>query len=179
MAAPVKYLTEHSSRPISVLPNAGLPINVDGNAVYPMQPDPFAEMLGEFVDWGVNVVGGCCGTTPEHLARLIERVKGTPDCTRAPLDRQPEVEPAASSGSAPWLSSNPRPAADRRRVNSKGSRKNQALLLEYDYTAYLGRAQQVEAGAHILDVCVALTSAPTRPSICARSQEVSMGSTCR
>ncbi|MEL7674873.1 MAG: homocysteine S-methyltransferase family protein, partial [Chloroflexota bacterium] len=159
MAAPVKYLTEHSSRPISVLPNAGLPINVDGNAVYPMQPDPFAEMLGEFVDWGVNVVGGCCGTTPEHLARLIERVKGTPDCTRAPLDRQPEVEPAASSGMrAMALQQSPPPTLIGERVNSQGSRKIKRLLLEDDYDGILQVArQQVEAGAHILDVCVALT----------------------
>ena len=70
MATPIKYLTEHSTKPISVLPNAGLPLNVEGEAVYPMQPDPFALMLGEFVDWGVNVVGGCCGTTPDHLAKL-------------------------------------------------------------------------------------------------------------
>jgi len=159
MAGPVKYLTEHSTRPISVLPNAGLPINVDGDAVYPMQPEPFAELLGEFVDWGVNVVGGCCGTTPEHLARLIERVKGTPECSRAPLDRTPEVEPAASSGMrAMALQQSPPPTLIGERVNSQGSRKIKRLLLEDDYDSILDIArQQVEAGAHILDVCVALT----------------------
>lgn len=159
MAGPVKYLTEHSTRPISVLPNAGLPINVDGDAVYPMQPEPFAELLGEFVDWGVNVVGGCCGTTPEHLARLIERVKGTPECSRAPLDRTPEIEPAASSGMrAMALQQSPPPTLIGERVNSQGSRKIKRLLLEDDYDSILDIArQQVEAGAHILDVCVALT----------------------
>ena len=159
MAGPVKYLTEHSTRPISVLPNAGLPINVDGDAVYPMQPEPFAELLGEFVDWGVNVVGGCCGTTPEHLARLIERVKGTPESSRAPQGREPEVEPAASSGMrAMALRQSPPPTLIGERINSQGSRKIKRLLLEEDYDGILQVArQQVDAGAHILDVCVALT----------------------
>ena len=71
MREPIKYLVEHSPLPISVLPNAGLPINVDGEAVYPMEPDPFSHMVAEFSRWGVNVVGGCCGTRPEHIARLV------------------------------------------------------------------------------------------------------------
>ncbi|MBN2304376.1 MAG: methionine synthase [Anaerolineae bacterium] len=159
MAMPVKYLTEHSTKPISVLPNAGLPINVDGEAVYPMQPDPFAAMLGEFVDWGVNVVGGCCGTTPEHLAKLIERVKGDPTARRESPQRQPDTQPAASSGMrATPLIQTPPPTLIGERVNSQGSRKIKRLLLEEDYDAILQVAQQqVEFGAHILDVCVALT----------------------
>ena len=72
MREPIKYLVEHSPLPISVLPNAGLPINVDGEAVYPMEPEPFSDMVAEFARWGVNVVGGCCGTRPEHIARLAE-----------------------------------------------------------------------------------------------------------
>jgi len=76
MRAPIKYLVERSRLPISVLPNAGLPINVDGEAVYPMEPDPFSEMVSEFTRWGVNVVGGCCGTGPEHLAKLYKAVHG-------------------------------------------------------------------------------------------------------
>lgn len=162
MATPIKYLTAHSTRPISVLPNAGLPINVEGEAVYPMQPDPFAEMLGEFVDWGVNVVGGCCGTTPEHLTRLIEHVKGEPTAHRAPLDRTPQTKPAASSGMrAVDLRQMPAPTLIGERVNSQGSRKIKRLLLADDYDGIVQVAeQQVEAGAHILDVCVALTERP-------------------
>ncbi len=162
MATPIKYLTEHSTRPISVLPNAGLPINVDGEAVYPMPPDPFAAMLGEFVDWGVNVVGGCCGTTPEHLAKLVARVKGEPTATRKPLDRQPQTEPAASSGMrAVDLRQTPPPTLIGERVNSQGSRKIKRLLLEEDYDGIVQIAkQQVESGAHVLDVCVALTERP-------------------
>ena len=76
MREPIKYLVEHSLLPISVLPNAGLPINVDGEAVYPMEPDPFSHMVAEFSRWGVNVVGGCCGTRPEHIAQLYRQVHG-------------------------------------------------------------------------------------------------------
>jgi 5-methyltetrahydrofolate--homocysteine methyltransferase len=156
MATPIKYLTEHSTKPISVLPNAGLPINVDGEAVYPMQPDPFARMLAEFVDWGVSVVGGCCGTTPEHLARLVEHTR------HQPVRREPIHEPHASSGMrAIALRQLPPPTLVGERVNSQGSRKIKRLLLEEDYDGILEVArEQVEAGAHVLDVCVALTERP-------------------
>ncbi len=158
MAQPVKFLTEHSTRPISVLPNAGLPINVDGEAVYPMKPDPFAAMMAEFVDWGVNVVGGCCGTTPEHLAKLVERVRGGQPL-REPAPREPEAEPMVSSGmKATLLRQSPPPTLIGERVNSQGSRKIKQLLLNDDYDGILQVArQQVDSGAHILDVCVALT----------------------
>mgnify|MGYP000073677119 FL=1 len=159
MAGPVKYLTEHSTRPISVLPNAGLPINVEGQAVYPMQPEPFAAMLSEFVDWGVNVVGGCCGTTPEHLQQVILRVQGETFARRKPAPRQPQPEVAASSGMrAVALRQSPPPTLIGERINSQGSRKVKRLLLEEDFDGIVQIAQQqVEAGAHILDVCVALT----------------------
>src|SRR5215212_5794533 len=76
MREPVRYLTEHASRPISVIPNAGLPINTGvGEAVYPLEPAPMARALGEFVrDFGVRIVGGCCGTTPEHLAEIVATI---------------------------------------------------------------------------------------------------------
>ncbi len=159
MAGPIKYLTEHSTKPISVLPNAGLPINVDGQAVYPMQPEPFAAMLSEFVDWGVNVVGGCCGTTPEHLQQVILRVQGEMQIRRKPAARQPQTEPAASSGvRAIALRQSPPPTLIGERINSQGSRKVKRLLLEGDLDGIVQIAQeQVNAGAHILDVCVALT----------------------
>src|SRR5512140_3465543 len=94
MREPIRYLTEHSTKPISVLPNAGLPINVDGEAVYPMEPEPFAKMMAEFANWGVSVVGGCCGTTPDHLTHVVEHIGQH----HAQKQRQPETEPVASSG---------------------------------------------------------------------------------
>ena len=167
MRQPIQYLLERSPLPISVLPNAGLPINVDGEAVYPMQPVPFSEMVGEFTRWGVNVVGGCCGTTPAHLAKLYQQVHGmTYQETlaqhaprQAPKPRQIIQEPQASSGmTATRMIQDPGPTLIGERVNSQGSRKVKRLLLADDYDSILQIAiDQVEGGAHMLDVCVALT----------------------
>ena len=175
MRAPIQYLVEHSTLPISVLPNAGLPINVDGEAVYPMEPDPFSSMVAEFVSWGVNVVGGCCGTTPEHLAQLYRKVHGHPFqallgeggedpqetrfVRRRPKSREPQHEAKASSNmKAMPMVQNPAPTMIGERVNSQGSRKVKQLLLSDDYDSIVQIAvDQVERGAHMLDVCVALT----------------------
>ncbi len=112
-------------------------------------------MLAEFAEWGVSVVGGCCGTTPEHLAKVVEYV----GAHRAQKERLPETEPSASSGMrAMPMIQNPGPTMIGERVNSQGSRKIKRLLLADDYEGILQVArEQVESGAHILDVCVALT----------------------
>lgn len=167
MRQPIQYLVERSRFPISVLPNAGLPINVDGEAVYPMEPDPFSEMVSEFTRWGVNVVGGCCGTRPEHLSKLYTKVHGkTYEQTlaenvarKSPKQREVIHEPQASSGmTATRMMQNPGPTLIGERVNSQGSRKVKRLLLEDDYDSIVQIAVgQVENGAHMLDVCVALT----------------------
>lgn len=184
MTAPIQWLTENSRFPISVLPNAGLPINVDGEAVYPMEPQPFAEMVGEFTRWGVGVVGGCCGTTPDHLAALYQKVHGhsyadylasrglkTPDAPAAALTTPdalflfpprrreiPTVARASSGMTASPMVQNPAPTLIGERVNSQGSRKIKRLLLAEDYDSIVQVAvEQVNSGAHMLDVCVALT----------------------
>ncbi len=166
MRQPIQYLVEHSTLPISVLPNAGLPINVDGEAVYPMEPEPFSKMVAEFSRWGVNVVGGCCGTNPEHIARLYEQVHGHPVQEtiarrerRRPAPRQPEHLPQASSNmKAVAMLQSPGPTLIGERVNSQGSRKVKRLLLEEDYDSIVEIARgQVASGAHMLDVCVAMT----------------------
>jgi 5-methyltetrahydrofolate--homocysteine methyltransferase len=93
MRAPIETLGEVSPLPVSCIPNAGLPLNVDGKAVYPMEPGPFAEELTEFVEkYGVNVVGGCCGTTPEHMRLLVQSLGG-----RQPADRPAQSEPRLAS----------------------------------------------------------------------------------
>jgi len=76
MREPIRYLSEHATLPLSVIPNAGLPLNTGvGEAVYPLEPAPMADALSEFVrDFGVRIVGGCCGTTPEHLSAIVEAV---------------------------------------------------------------------------------------------------------
>ena len=167
MRQPIQYLVERSPFPISALPNAGLPINVDGEAVYPMQPEPFAQLVSEFTRWGVNAVGGCCGTRPEHIAQLYQQVHGQSyqqtlarkAVRRAPRPRQVIHEPQASSGmTAARLMQNPGPTLIGERVNSQGSRRVKRLLLADDYDSIVQIAiEQVQSGAHMLDVAVALT----------------------
>src|SRR5689334_23757534 len=96
MREPIRYLTSNASRPISCIPNAGLPLNTGtGDAVYPLEPQPMADMLGEFVEkFGVRIVGGCCGTRPEHLKAIVERVRSAPSAVRsAPSIEREEVGP--------------------------------------------------------------------------------------
>src|SRR3984957_13182084 len=155
MREPIRYLTEHSTRPISVIPNAGLPLNTGtGDAVYPLEPAPMAEALSAFVrEFGVRIVGGCCGTTPEHLQAIVEAV----DTTRATHAVRP-VPRVSSAMRAITLHQDPPPLLIGERLNAQGSRKVKQLLLADDYEGLVAVARdQAESGAHVLDVCVALT----------------------
>ena len=157
MREPVRILSERSRRPVSIIPNAGLPQNVNGQAVYPLQPEPMADALAEFVTlFGVQVVGGCCGTGPEHIRAIAAKVSGL-----APLDsrlRGNDGPFVSSAMTATALHQEPKPLIVGERVNAQGSRKLKQALLAEDYDAVLAVArEQVEGGAHVLDVCVALT----------------------
>jgi 5-methyltetrahydrofolate--homocysteine methyltransferase len=158
MRQPVRWLCENSVLPISVIPNAGMPRNVGGVAKYDLTPDALATAHEEFVTrLGVSIVGGCCGTTPAHLARVVERVGGRPPLARS-VRRLPRVASAMTSMD---LAQDPPPTLIGERVNSQGSRKVKRLLLEDDYESILQIArEQIEGGAHLLDVCVALTERP-------------------
>ena len=151
----IRYLCENASTPIHCIPNAGLPINDGGRTVYPMKPEPMADTLREFVnDFGVGIVGGCCGTTPEHieaLVRTIGRVK--------PRSRPGRSQWFASSGmTAVALKQEPRPLLIGERLNTQGSRRIKRVALEGKLEDMIPVArEQVEGGAHILDVCLALT----------------------
>jgi 5-methyltetrahydrofolate--homocysteine methyltransferase len=158
MREPVRYLTEHATRPVSCIPNAGLPLNTGtGDAVYPLEPAPMAEALREFVhQFGVRVVGGCCGTTPAHLEAVVQAVRApasAPAATRAhPVPR------VSSAMRAITLHQDPAPLIVGERVNAQGSRKVKRFLLAEDYEGILEVArEQVDGGAHVLDVCVAVT----------------------
>jgi 5-methyltetrahydrofolate--homocysteine methyltransferase len=155
MREPIRILTEQSTLPVSCIPNAGLPLNVDGQAVYPLEPEPFAETLAEYVEkFHVSVVGGCCGTTPDHLRRLIARLGQRPQAPR-PARSAPRL--ASATHAEPMLQE-PRPFLIGERLNSQGSKAFKKLLLAEDYDGMLGVArQQVGGGAHGLDVCVAVT----------------------
>ncbi len=155
MRQAVRWLCENSPLPVSVIPNAGIPQNDGGVAIYPLGPEALAEAHHEFVtQFGVSVVGGCCGTTPAHIAAVVERCHGL-----APLPRSvPRVPRAASAMTVFDLKQIPAPTLVGERVNAQGSRAVKRCLLADDYEGVLDVArEQVEGGAHLLDVCVALT----------------------
>ena len=155
MREPARYLGEHSTKPVSIIPNAGLPLNVNGRAVYPLEPEPMARALRQMVEeFGVGLVGGCCGTTPDHLAALVREIGARPVVAR-PVAPLPLV---ASMIRAVPLRQEPAPTIVGERVNSLGSRKVKRLVLADDFDGLLGVARgQMDEGAHALDVCVALT----------------------
>src|SRR3954463_4061439 len=159
MREPVRYLSEHATLPLSVIPNAGLPLNTGvGEAVYPLEPAPMAAALSEFVkDFGVRIVGGCCGTTPAHLAAIVGAVREAERSSK-PVSHAQHVPRVSSAMRAITLHQDPPPLLVGERVNSQGSRKVKRLLLADDYEGILEVArEQVDSGAHVLDVCVALT----------------------
>src|SRR5438552_4719 len=152
----IRFLGEHSSVPVACIPNAGLPVQgPDGETIFPERPEPLAHVLAEFVErYGVGIVGGCCGTTPEHIAAIAERVKGRPAGERP----APGPVQLSSMMTATPLAQDPRPTLVGERVNSQGSRRAKELLLAEDYDGLVVVAEdQVGGGAHVLDVCVALT----------------------
>src|SRR3954452_25154372 len=152
----IRFLGEHSPLPVHCIPNAGLPLQgPDGETIFPEEPEPLAAVLGEFVErYGVSIVGGCCGTTPDHIRAIAERCADHEVGAR-PAPRPPQV---SSMIAAAPLVQEPAPTLVGERVNSQGSRKAKELLLSDDYDGLVQVAEdQVEGGAHVLDVCVALT----------------------
>ena len=151
----IRYLGENSTVPVHCIPNAGLPLQgPDGETIFPEKPGPLAETLSEFVErYGVGIVGGCCGTTPEHIAELAGRVAGLKP---GPRPGPGEARLSSMMTSTP-LAQEPKPTLVGERVNSQGSRRAKELLLADDYDSINQIAEdQVEGGAHLLDVCVAL-----------------------
>jgi 5-methyltetrahydrofolate--homocysteine methyltransferase len=158
MREPIRILGETSTLPVSCIPNAGLPLNVDGQAVYPLEPEPFANDLYEFVTkHNISVVGGCCGTTPEHLKLLVDKLNAHSHPDR-PAHATPQL---ASAMSAIAMRQDPPPTLLGERLNAQGSRKFKRFLLAEDYDAILEIArEQVEFGAHALDISCAVTERP-------------------
>src|SRR5947208_7175219 len=154
----IRFLGEFSPLPVHCIPNAGIPHQgPNGETIFPEKPEPLADALAEYVErFGLGIVGGCCGTTPEHIRAIADRVKGKP----APKRPDPSVWPPSVSSmmTATPLAQDPSPAMVGERVNSQGSRRAKELLLAEDYDSLVQVAEdQVEGGAHVLDVCVALT----------------------
>ena len=157
MREPARYLGEYSTRPVSIIPNAGIPHNENGVAVFPMTPEPFARELRDMVEhMGVGIVGGCCGTTPEHIEHVIREVTTNP-VTIAPRPTAVRKQ-VASMITAADLAQVPSPTIVGERVNTLGSRKVKRLVLNDDLDGVVNVAVgQMEEGAHLLDVSVATT----------------------
>ncbi|HAX74353.1 MAG TPA: methionine synthase, partial [Cyanobacteria bacterium UBA11372] len=152
MAEHIKYLCEHSPFVVSCVPNAGLPENIGGHAHYKLTPMELRMAVMKFVeDWGVQVIGGCCGTRPEHIQALAEIGN-----TLTPKERQPEFEPSAASiySAQPYIQDNSFLIVGER-LNASGSKKCRDLLNAEDWDGLVSLAKsQVKEGAHILDVNV-------------------------
>ena len=161
----VQRMTEVASVPILVNPNAGLPRTENGATVYDVDPETFASWMEKIAAMGVQAVGGCCGTTPEHIRRTVERVKGTPD---------PEAGDRETTNGIPFVPNTPKhrtvvssfsraveigrkPVIIGERINPTGKKKFKAALREKNIEYILTEGlNQEDSGAHILDVNVGL-----------------------
>ena len=152
MGEHLRHLSQHARTALSCLPNAGLPELRDGRPWYPLTPKELAEAHVRFTaEFGLNVVGGCCGTTPEHIRQVVEALSG-----HAPAARQPVWEPSLSSlYQSVTLDQDITYLTVGERCNANGSRKFRDLMLEGDLDGMVQVAkEQIREGAHVLDVCV-------------------------
>ncbi|WP_344172716.1 methionine synthase [Pilimelia columellifera] len=152
MSEHLRYLSQHSRVPLSVMPNAGLPVLTPDGASYPLGPQELAEALDRFVrEYGVGLVGGCCGTTPGHVAATVDRLGG-----RAPAARDPRPEagvaslyhhvPFAQDASILMVGE---------RTNANGSKAFRDAMLAADWQSCVEVARgQARDGSHLLDLCV-------------------------
>ena len=157
MYEPLRQLSSSAAMPLSCLPNAGLPSVLNGKMHYDLTPEGLAQHHTKFVsEYGIQVVGGCCGTTPEHLAHVVQAVRHLTPAVRHPL-----VEPSAASiYSATTYHQDRSVLLVGERTNANGSRKFRDAMLAGDWDACVGIGRdQIKEGAHILDVCVDYTGA--------------------
>uniref|UniRef100_UPI003F499CCF methionine synthase n=3 Tax=Streptomyces pseudogriseolus TaxID=36817 RepID=UPI003F499CCF len=152
MTEHLRHLARHSRIPLLCMPNAGLPVLTKDGAHFPLGPEGLADAQETFVrEYGVSLVGGCCGTTPQHLRRLVERVRGL-----TPTERAPQPEPGAASlyQTVPFRQDTSYLAIGER-TNANGSKKFREAMLEgrWDDCVEMAR-DQIREGAHMLDLCV-------------------------
>ncbi|NUR85854.1 MAG: dihydropteroate synthase, partial [Nonomuraea sp.] len=152
MSEHLRYLARHSRLPLSCMPNAGLPVLTSDGAHYPLTAGELADAHDTFTrEYGLALVGGCCGTTPEHLRQVVERVHG-----KAPVARRPHPEPGASSlyQTVPFRQDTSYLAIGER-CNTNGSKAFREAMLEgrWDDCVEMAR-DQARGGAHLLDLCV-------------------------
>ncbi|MEV6943760.1 methionine synthase [Streptomyces sp. NPDC051172] len=152
MSEHLRYLTRHSRIPLLCMPNAGLPVLTKDGAHFPLGPEGLADAQENFVrDYGLSLIGGCCGTTPEHLRQVVERVRDL-----APGERNPQPEPGAASlyQTVPFRQDTSYLAIGER-TNANGSKKFREAMLagRWDDCVEMAR-DQIREGAHMLDLCV-------------------------
>ncbi|MEV6251464.1 methionine synthase [Streptomyces sp. NPDC051742] len=152
MSEHLRYLARHSRTPLMCMPNAGLPILTKDGAYFPLTAPEMADAQENFVrDYGLSLVGGCCGSTPEHLRQVVERVQGL-----TPGARDPRPEPGAASlyQTVPFRQDTAYMAIGER-TNANGSKKFREAMLEgrWDDCVEMAR-DQIREGAHMLDLCV-------------------------
>ena len=152
MLSSIRHLSQHGGKLLSVLPNAGLPERRGEETYFPLDPAPLADWLERFVtEYGVNIIGGCCGTTHAHLKAVCDRLHG-----RKPGPRAPKYLAAVSSlHAAQDLVVDQKPLLVGERTNTNGSRKFKQLLEKDDWHGLVQMAQEQEReGVHVLDICV-------------------------
>lgn len=152
MSEHLRYLSQHSRIPVSVMPNAGLPVLTADGAYFPLTPVELADALERFVtEYGVGLVGGCCGTTPEHIRVLAERLHGV----TAPA-REPQHEAGVSSVYHPVpFAQDASVLMVGERTNANGSKAFREAMLAGDFRACVEIARsQARDGSHLLDLCV-------------------------
>ncbi|KQX47849.1 MULTISPECIES: methionine synthase [unclassified Streptomyces] len=148
----LRYLARHSRTPLMCMPNAGLPVLTKDGAYFPLTPPEMADAQENFVrDYGLSLVGGCCGSTPEHLRQVVDRLQGL-----APAPRDPSPEPGAASlyQTVPFRQDTAYMAIGER-TNANGSKKFREAMLDgrWDDCVEMAR-DQIREGAHMLDLCV-------------------------
>jgi len=155
MAQLVKELLRLSPLPVAILPNAGMPKNIDGEAHYDMSPEAFAEIMIPLVTGhGLNVVGGCCGTTPDHIRTLAEGLVNVKAASRDVSTKRCFLGTGISGTDLERVH---RPIIIGERLNTQGSRKTKELVLSGNYDElYHIALQQSEKGSHLLDICTAM-----------------------
>jgi 5-methyltetrahydrofolate--homocysteine methyltransferase len=152
MTEHLRYLSQHSRVPLSVMPNAGLPQLTADGAYYPLTPEELAEALERFVgEYGAALVGGCCGTTPAHIEAVTRRLAGA-----APAGRTPESEPGVASIYHPVpFKQDASVLMVGERTNANGSKAFREAMLASDWQACVEIARsQARDGSHLLDLCV-------------------------
>jgi len=157
MFEPLRHLTGHATLPVACLPNAGLPSVVDGAMHYDLQPSQLADFHRQFVsEFGVSVIGGCCGTTPDHLAAVVDACA---DLVPAPRHAEPEYGAASIYTQVPFTQDTSFLVIGER-TNANGSKKFREAMLAGDWDTCVAMArEQVREGSHLIDVCVDYTGA--------------------